>query len=192
MLSFSCDVLCWLLVLLSVLLKDDCKISVLFEQIQNFKILNLAMAKVKKVNIAVTYNGSLKIGYRFWHSGRTLASSSLGRGFKSRRRRENGEKSFVRFSAETATSRQFVQFSADWLRLFFRRHFWKSTKFFLLDDRAYFGAMTLGITTFSIVTLSIVKFTIIKKLKRDTQHYGRTLLCWVSFMLTVTHAECYI
>jgi hypothetical protein len=79
------------------------------------------MAKVKKVNIAVTYNGSLKIGQWLWHSGKTLASSSLGRGFKTRR--ENGEKSFVRFSAGTATSRQFVQFSADWLRLFFRRQF---------------------------------------------------------------------
>ena len=42
------------LVSLLVLLKDDCKILVLFEQIQNFEVLNLAMAKVKKVNIAVT------------------------------------------------------------------------------------------------------------------------------------------
>jgi hypothetical protein len=30
------------------------KISVSFEQIQNFKVSNLAMAKVKKINIAVT------------------------------------------------------------------------------------------------------------------------------------------
>jgi hypothetical protein len=36
-----------------LLLKDDCKISVLFDQIQNFEVSNLAMAKVKKVNIAV-------------------------------------------------------------------------------------------------------------------------------------------
>ncbi len=25
----------------------------------------------------------------------------------------------------------------------------------------------------------------------DTQHNGRALLCWVSFMLTVTYAECH-
>ncbi len=105
------------MVSLSVLSKDDCKFSVLFEQIRNFKILNLAMAKVKKVNIAVTYNGSLKIVQQLWQSGRALASSSLGRGFKSRR--ENGENFFVRFAAETATSRHLGQFSADWLRLFF-------------------------------------------------------------------------
>jgi hypothetical protein len=42
------------LVLLSVLPKVGCKISVSFEQIQNFKVLNLGMAKVKKLNIAVT------------------------------------------------------------------------------------------------------------------------------------------
>jgi hypothetical protein len=42
------------LVLLSVLSKDDSEISVLFKQIQNFEVLNLAMAKVQKVNIAVT------------------------------------------------------------------------------------------------------------------------------------------
>ncbi len=35
-------------------MKDDYKISVLFKQIQNFKVLKLAMAKVKKVNIAVS------------------------------------------------------------------------------------------------------------------------------------------
>jgi hypothetical protein len=34
---------------LSVLSKVDCKISVSFEQIRNFKVLNLAMVKVKKV-----------------------------------------------------------------------------------------------------------------------------------------------
>jgi hypothetical protein len=39
--------------LLPVLSKDDCKISVLFEKIQNFEVSNLAMAKVKIVNIAV-------------------------------------------------------------------------------------------------------------------------------------------
>jgi hypothetical protein len=39
----------------SVLSKDDCKISASFKQIQNFDVSNLAMAKVKKVNIAVTY-----------------------------------------------------------------------------------------------------------------------------------------
>jgi hypothetical protein len=40
-----------------VLSKDDCKnsVSVSFKQIQNFEVLNLAMVKVKKVNIAVTY-----------------------------------------------------------------------------------------------------------------------------------------
>jgi hypothetical protein len=38
-----------------VLSKVDCKILVSFEQIQNFEVSNLAMAKVKKVNIAVTY-----------------------------------------------------------------------------------------------------------------------------------------
>ncbi len=48
-------VLCWLPVSLSVLSKDDCKISVSFEHIQNFKVLDFLMAKVKKVNIAVTY-----------------------------------------------------------------------------------------------------------------------------------------
>ncbi len=44
---------------LSVLLllsKYDCKISVSFKQIQNFKVSHLAMAKVKKVNIEVTYS----------------------------------------------------------------------------------------------------------------------------------------
>jgi hypothetical protein len=40
--------------LLLVLLKDDCKILVSFEQIQNFEVSNLAMAKVQKFNIAVT------------------------------------------------------------------------------------------------------------------------------------------
>jgi hypothetical protein len=35
-------------------LKDDSKILVLF--VQNFKVSNLAMANVKKVNIAVTYS----------------------------------------------------------------------------------------------------------------------------------------
>ncbi len=38
----------------SVLSKVDSKISVSFGQIRNFEVLNLAMAKVKKVNIAVT------------------------------------------------------------------------------------------------------------------------------------------
>jgi len=41
--------------LLSVLLKDDSKISASFVQIRNFEVLNFAMAKVQKVNIAVTY-----------------------------------------------------------------------------------------------------------------------------------------
>jgi hypothetical protein len=36
-------------------LKDDCKISVSFEQIQNFKVSHFLMAKVQKVTIAVTY-----------------------------------------------------------------------------------------------------------------------------------------
>jgi hypothetical protein len=35
--------------------KDDCKIWVLFRLIQNFEISDLAMAKVKKVNIAFAY-----------------------------------------------------------------------------------------------------------------------------------------
>jgi hypothetical protein len=43
------------LVLLLVLSKVDRKISVSFGLIQNFEILDLAMAKFKKVNIAVTY-----------------------------------------------------------------------------------------------------------------------------------------
>jgi hypothetical protein len=41
--------------LLLVLSKDDCQISVLFEQIRNFEVLSLEMVKVIKVNIAVTY-----------------------------------------------------------------------------------------------------------------------------------------
>jgi hypothetical protein len=51
----SFKVLCRLLVLLLVLSKDDCKILVSFELIQNLKVLYFSMAKVKKVNIAVTY-----------------------------------------------------------------------------------------------------------------------------------------
>jgi hypothetical protein len=43
------------LVSLLVLSKDDCKILVLFDQIRNFKVSNLAMAEVKKVNNAFTY-----------------------------------------------------------------------------------------------------------------------------------------
>jgi hypothetical protein len=46
------------LVLLSVLLKVDFKTSVSFQQIQNFEVSSLAMAKVKKVNITVTYQMS--------------------------------------------------------------------------------------------------------------------------------------
>jgi hypothetical protein len=42
-------------VLLLVLSKDDCKISVSFDHIQNFQVSNLVMAKVEKFNIAVTY-----------------------------------------------------------------------------------------------------------------------------------------
>jgi hypothetical protein len=34
--------------------KDGCKISVLLDQNRNFEVLNLAMAKVEKFNIAVT------------------------------------------------------------------------------------------------------------------------------------------
>jgi hypothetical protein len=41
--------------LLLVLSKDDCKIWVSFEQIQNYKVSNLTMAKVKKVNITVAW-----------------------------------------------------------------------------------------------------------------------------------------
>jgi hypothetical protein len=42
------------LLLLLVLSKADCKILILVRQIQNFEILDLMMAKVKQVNIAVT------------------------------------------------------------------------------------------------------------------------------------------
>jgi hypothetical protein len=42
------------LVLLLVLSKDACKISVSFKQIQNFEVSNLAIAKIKKVNITFT------------------------------------------------------------------------------------------------------------------------------------------
>jgi hypothetical protein len=52
---WNCEVLSWLSVSLSVFLKDDCKISVSFEHIQNFEVSKLAMAKVKKVNMAATY-----------------------------------------------------------------------------------------------------------------------------------------
>jgi hypothetical protein len=41
---------------LLVLSKVDLKISASFRLIQNFEISDLAMAKVKKVNIAVTYH----------------------------------------------------------------------------------------------------------------------------------------
>jgi hypothetical protein len=47
-------VLCILSVLLLVLSKDDCKISVSFELIQNLKVSHFSIAKVKKVNITVT------------------------------------------------------------------------------------------------------------------------------------------
>ncbi len=40
-------------------MKDDCKILASFEQIWNFKVLHFLMAKVKKVNIAVTYDGHI-------------------------------------------------------------------------------------------------------------------------------------
>jgi hypothetical protein len=52
---YSFDVLCRLSVSLSVLSKVDCKILVLFEQNPNLEVSNLAMAKVKKVSITVTY-----------------------------------------------------------------------------------------------------------------------------------------
>jgi hypothetical protein len=41
--------------LISVLSKVDLKILVSFGLIQNFEILDLVIAKVKKVNIAVTF-----------------------------------------------------------------------------------------------------------------------------------------
>jgi hypothetical protein len=44
-----------------VLSKVDCKISVSFGQIWNSKVLNLAMAKVKKVNNTVTYFDILSV-----------------------------------------------------------------------------------------------------------------------------------
>jgi hypothetical protein len=43
-----------IIAVLSILSKDDYKISVSIEQIQNFKVSNFGMAKVKKVNITVT------------------------------------------------------------------------------------------------------------------------------------------
>jgi len=42
-------------ILLLVLSKVHCKILIWFKQIRNFRVSNLAMVKVKKVNIAVTY-----------------------------------------------------------------------------------------------------------------------------------------
>jgi hypothetical protein len=44
----SFEVLCILSVLLLVLSKDDCKISVSFELIQNLKVSHFSIAKVKK------------------------------------------------------------------------------------------------------------------------------------------------
>jgi hypothetical protein len=41
-----------------VLSKVDCKISVMIGLIQNFEVSNLAMGKVKKDNIADTYQNS--------------------------------------------------------------------------------------------------------------------------------------
>ncbi len=55
LLSFSFDVLCWLSLSLLVLLKVDHKIFISFGLIQNLDILDLAMVKVKKGNIADTY-----------------------------------------------------------------------------------------------------------------------------------------
>jgi hypothetical protein len=70
-----------LLLSLSMLLKVDRKISVSFRLVGNFKVLDLAMAKVKKVNFAVTYshpslmfqrkvvaflNEALKVGFFFY------------------------------------------------------------------------------------------------------------------------------
>jgi hypothetical protein len=54
-LSWSFEVLCRLSLSLLVLSKDDCKILASFKQIQNFKVSHFSMAKVTKVNIAVTY-----------------------------------------------------------------------------------------------------------------------------------------
>jgi hypothetical protein len=53
LLSFNFDVLYWLSLL--VLFKVDRKMLVLFRLIQNFEISDLVMAKVKKVNITVTW-----------------------------------------------------------------------------------------------------------------------------------------
>jgi hypothetical protein len=44
------------LLLLSMLLKVDRKISVSFRLVGNFKVSDLAGANVKKVNLAVTYS----------------------------------------------------------------------------------------------------------------------------------------
>ncbi len=48
LLLLSCDILCWLSVLLLVLSKDDWKNLISFKQIQIFEVSNLAMVKVKK------------------------------------------------------------------------------------------------------------------------------------------------
>jgi hypothetical protein len=55
LLSFIFNVFCWLSLLISVLSKVARKILVLLELIQNFEISDLVMAKVKTVNVAVTY-----------------------------------------------------------------------------------------------------------------------------------------
>ncbi len=66
-LSSDFNVLCWLSLLISLLLsvlsKVDYKILVTFGLIWNFKILGLAMVKVKKLNIADTY---LVLGLILW------------------------------------------------------------------------------------------------------------------------------
>ncbi len=53
-LSFICDVICCLSLLLLVISKFDHIILVLLRQFQNFELSNLPIVKVKKVNIADT------------------------------------------------------------------------------------------------------------------------------------------
>jgi hypothetical protein len=53
-LSFICNVLCWLSLLLLVISKYDCRISVLLRKFQNFELLNLFIVKDKTFNIPDT------------------------------------------------------------------------------------------------------------------------------------------
>ncbi len=56
--------------------------------------------------------------------------------------------------------------------------------------------MPRSIMTLSIMTLSILWFSIMivkcSTQHNDIHHYGRALLCWVSFMLSFTYKPCII